>query len=106
MSELLDRARSLTTSILHQLRGVPAGAARIGHGRGDARAKAICPVDSWTFTPLYSDGHCPICGWAPEAYVYRPPLLAPYERYWGAMAGIVAVSLAMCLLVVSAYTHG
>ncbi len=73
--------------------------------RVDARAQAICPVDSWAFTPLYTDGHCPLCGWVPEGYVYSPPPLTPYQRYWGAMAAIAAVSVVMCTVVVIAVTR-
>jgi hypothetical protein len=74
--------------------------------RADRHAHAICPVDSWAFTPLYTGGHCPLCGWAPDGYVYSPPLLTPYERYWGAMGGIAAASLLMLIVVVVAVAHG
>lgn len=73
--------------------------------RADARAKAICPVDDRAFTPLYSNGVCPLCGWAPDGYTYRAPLFAPYDRYWGAIAGIAAISAVMCIAVVIAYTR-
>jgi hypothetical protein len=73
--------------------------------RADARARAICPVDSWTFTPLYTNGSCPLCGWKPEGYAYAPPALAPYDRYWGALAGIAGVSVVMCIAVLVAYTR-
>ena len=79
------------------------GAARAT--RGDSRARAICPTDSWAFTPLYTNGSCPLCGWAPDGYAYRPPLFTPYERYWGALAGIAALSVVMCIAVVIAYTQ-
>jgi hypothetical protein len=42
----------------------------------------------------------------PEGYVYAPPLLAPYSRYWGGLATIAATSLFMCIVVVVAYTQG
>ncbi|MHB8718228.1 MAG: hypothetical protein ACYDAC_04945 [Candidatus Dormibacteria bacterium] len=73
--------------------------------RGDARVRAICPTDSWAFRPLYSNGRCPICGWRPNGYTYRPPLLTPYERYWAALAGIATVSVLMGVLVVVASAH-
>ena len=75
------------------------------HRRLESRARAICPVDSLVFSPHYSNGSCPLCGWTPDGYVYSPPPLAPYDRYWGAMAGIAAVSVVMCVLVVIASTH-
>ena len=73
--------------------------------RLDQHARAICPVDSWAFTPLYTDGHCPLCGWAPDGYVHTKPPLTSYERYWGAMAGITAMSLLMLIVVVVAARH-
>lgn len=75
-------------------------------GRGaDRHAQAICPVDSWAFTPLYTDGVCPLCGWTPEGYTYAAPPLTPYERYWGAMGGIAALSTVMCVAVIVALTR-
>jgi hypothetical protein len=75
------------------------------HRGADRRAQAICPVDSWAFTPLYTAGRCPLCGWTPEGYVYSPPPLTPYERYWGAMGGIVAISVLMAVVVGVALTR-
>lgn len=70
--------------------------------RADARASAVCPNDSWAFAPLYTDGACPLCGWTPDGYRYATPLLTPYERFWGGMAAIAAVSVLMCVAVVVA----
>jgi hypothetical protein len=74
--------------------------------RADRNAQAICPTDSWAFTPLYTDGVCPLCGWAPQGYTHVAPPLTRYERYWGAMAAIAAVSVMMCAAVVVAATRG
>ncbi len=105
MTQLLAKLRSIgATMRVHAERALAAPAAR-RRRQADLRARAICPVDSWTFTPLYSDGRCPLCGWKPEGYVYAPPPLTPYERYWGALGGILATSVAMCVVVVLAYTH-
>lgn len=73
--------------------------------RADGRARAICPTDSWAFTPLYTGGHCPLCGWTPDGYVHREPPLTSYDRYWGAMAAIAAVSVLMFVVVVVAATR-
>jgi len=74
--------------------------------RLDGRARAVCPADSWAFTPLYTDGACPLCGWQPEGYVHTPPPLTPYDRYWGAMGAIAAISAVMCAVVIVAFTKG
>lgn len=71
----------------------------------DARSRAICPVDDLEFTPLYSDGHCPLCGWVPEGYRYARPPLSGYDRHWGALGAIAAVSAVMLLVVVFALSN-
>ena len=73
--------------------------------RADGGARAVCPTDSWAFTPLYTGGHCPLCGWTPDGYVHREAPLTTYDRYWGAMAAIAAASVLMCIVVVVAATH-
>lgn len=70
--------------------------------RLDQRARAVCPTDSWAFTPLYTDGQCPLCGWTPDGYVHTQPPLTRYERYWASMAAIAAVSVLMLIVVVVA----
>lgn len=104
------------STVVNSVGSIPSALSKLGHRvaaatrtlfgrRANARARAICPVDSWAFTPLYSNGACPLCGWKPEAYVYKPPFLTPYERYWGALGGIVALSVVMAIVVVIAYTQ-
>jgi hypothetical protein len=66
----------------------------------DARARAVCPVDNLEFTPLYTDGHCPLCGWVPEGYHHTHPALSRYDRHWGALGAIAALSVVMLLVVV------
>jgi hypothetical protein len=106
VSGLLATVRSIPAALSGFGRRAAVGAVSQHRRRADARARAICPVDSWTFTPLHSNGRCPLCGWVPEGYVYAPPLLAPYSRYWGGLATIAATSLFMCIVVVVAYTQG
>jgi len=89
----VKRAESLLAAIAGML-----AAARRRHL--DARSRAICPVDDLEFTPLYSDGHCPLCGWVPDGYDYARPVLSGYDRHWGALGAIAALSVAMLLVVV------
>ena len=65
----------------------------------DAQARAICPVDNLEFTPLYTDGHCPLCGWTPDGYHLARPPLSHYDRFWGALGAIAALSVVMLLVV-------
>lgn len=75
-------------------------------GRGDARVRAMCPVDHWEFKPLYTEGACPLCGWAPPAFTYRPPLLHRLEWFWVGLASMALVSIVMLIVVLNAYTSG
>ena len=105
MSAVTNALRSAGASLARAAGRVLDRAGGARQRRVDARARAVCPHDSWAFTPLYTDGACPLCGWVPEGYVYAPPLLTPYDRYWGALGGIAAVSVVMCVVVVVALTR-
>jgi len=106
MSSLSAALRSLLAS-LSRLGGSAAGEVAALRGRRiDRRAQAICPVDARAFTPLYTDGACPLCGWAPDGYVHTTPLLTPYDRYWGALGAIAAVSVVMAVVVLVAFARG
>ena len=39
-----------------------------------------CEADDWTFDPRYTQGRCPICGWAPEDAPSAPGWLALVNR--------------------------
>lgn len=106
MSAVVGSISSIPAAVSRFGRRMLDGLRSTGRRRGDKHARAICPVDSWAFTPLYTNGACPLCGWVPDGYVYSPPLLAPYDRYWGGLAGIAATSVIMCIVVVVAFTQG
>lgn len=78
-------------------------AARRRHA--DARARAVCPNDGLEFTPLYTDGRCPLDGWTPGGYHYARPAVSGYDRHWGALGAIAVVSLVMLFVVVFVLTH-
>jgi len=106
MNSLTRALRSLLTS-LARLGGSAAGEVTALRGRrADRRAQVICPIDKRAFTPLYTDGACPLCGWAPDGYVHATPFLTPYDRYWGAMGAIAAVSVLMGVVVLVAFAKG
>lgn len=71
----------------------------------DARARAICPVDAWAFTPLYTEGTCPLCGWAPPGYRLRPPLMSRLDWYWMGMIALFVASAVMLAFVLSVYLN-
>jgi hypothetical protein len=33
--------------------------------------RVYCQVDNWFFDPRYTDGACPICGWAPPSALIK-----------------------------------
>jgi hypothetical protein len=74
--------------------------------RADPRVRALCPIDDWEFKPLYTDGTCPLCGWAPPAYVHRPPLFHRLDWFWAGMGAMAIVSVAMLIAVLNAYGGG
>ena len=65
---------------------------------------AHCPVDDWDFSPNFTDGHCPLCG-------YRPPgdLPTPQTRridwFWPLAGAMLSISVLMAVLVVVAYNR-
>jgi hypothetical protein len=105
MSAVNATLRSLAESCARAARGLVEGVATARRRGGDAHARAICPNDKWAFTPLYTDGACPLCGWEPEGYRYARPPLSRYDRYWGALGAIAAVSVAMLLVVLFALSN-
>jgi hypothetical protein len=42
--------------------------------------RILCEHDVWTFDPRYTQGCCPICGWAPEGAPNAPRWLAIVNR--------------------------
>jgi hypothetical protein len=68
-------------------------------------AKATCPNDRWTFTPRYTEGVCPLCGWKPEGIEYKAPLAARTDWFIPSIVFMVLVSVLMGVLVVLAYNH-
>lgn len=107
MNDVIARMRAGARHVAHTMRSglrQPVTAVTTAPARhADARARAICPVDDWAFTPLYTDGACPLCGWEPPGYVLRPPLMYRLEWYWVGMLGIVVVSAVMLIAVLKAY---
>lgn len=41
---------------------------------------AFCELDQWNFDPRYTQGRCPICGWAPDGARDAPSWLRLARR--------------------------
>jgi hypothetical protein len=50
---------------------------------------AYCTLDRWTFDPRYTDGRCPICGWAPEGAPNAPAWMMLARRVDWELFGLV-----------------
>jgi hypothetical protein len=73
------------------------------HGRRGREPQVVCPVDDWAFTPRYTEGRCPLCGW--EAPAGAEAAGSGGDWFWAGMAILVAVSVTMGVLVVLAYVR-
>lgn len=60
--------------------------------------RAHCDVDNWTFDPRYTQGKCPICGWAPEGAATAPRWLALANRLDWEVLGLFALADVLVLL--------
>jgi hypothetical protein len=67
--------------------------------------RAWCPLDDWTFSPRYTHGVCPLCGWRPEGTLAEPPLFTRIDWFWPSIGLLLVVSVIMGVLVVIAYNR-
>jgi hypothetical protein len=68
-------------------------------------ARAYCELDRWSFDPRYTDGCCPICGWAPTGAPAAPAWLQAARRVdWElfALAGLAILLVVLGLIVAQA----
>jgi hypothetical protein len=59
---------------------------------------AYCELDSWRFDPRYTQGHCPICGWAPEKAPNAPRWLALANRVDWQLLGLFLLADVLVIL--------
>ena len=69
-------------------------AGRRKHGR------AYCELDRWSFDPRYTDGRCPICGWAPPGAQSAPRWLLMARKFEWELLGLVVLMVVLVLLAV------
>ena len=50
-----------------------------------------CEADDWSFDPRYTQGRCPICGWAPDGAPNAPLWLGLVNRLDWDMIGLWAL---------------
>jgi len=78
-------------------------AERVLHRRPPMEARAVCPADHFEFSPRFTDGKCPLCGWLPFGGPVTLPWSARIDRFWVMLGALALVSIAMSVLVVLAY---
>ena len=59
---------------------------------------AYCELDKWRFDPLYTQGTCPICGWAPEGAPKAPRWLTLANRVDWELLGLFLLADALIVL--------
>jgi hypothetical protein len=61
-------------------------------------SRAFCELDQWTFDPRYTDGKCPICGWAPSGAPTAPAWLALARKFEWELLGLVLLAVVLVIL--------
>lgn len=60
--------------------------------------KFRCETDGWTFDARYTQGRCPVCGWAPDGAPSAPRWLALVDRMDWPTTGLVLLADVLVLL--------
>ena len=68
------------------------------HHAGARARRAFCELDKWSFDPRYTDGRCPICGWAPEGVPNAPAWLRYARRVEWELLGLLALLVVLVVL--------
>lgn len=72
-----------------------------------ARKRVHCETDDWSFDPRYTQGRCPICGWAPEGAAAAPRWLALVNRVdWDVVGLFFLADLLVLLALIVAHAVG
>jgi hypothetical protein len=73
-------------------------------GTGDG-VRVRCEFDDWEFSPRFTDGVCPLCGWRPEGIVEEPPLVERMDWFMVMLVAVLIASIVMGILVLRAYAQ-
>jgi hypothetical protein len=55
-------------------------------------SRAYCELDKWAFDPRYTQGRCPICGWAPEGAPAMPAWMVVAQRIDWELFGLLLLA--------------
>ena len=73
-------------------------------GTGDG-VRVHCEFDDWTFSPRYTDGACPLCGWRPDGVAEETPLVQRMDWFMVMLVVVVIASIIMGVLVLHAWSQ-
>lgn len=69
--------------------------------------RAFCELDQWRFDPRYTQGRCPICGWAPVGAPDAPRWMRLVRRVdWDLLGLFLFADLLLALGLVVAGASG
>jgi len=69
--------------------------------------RARCELDRWSFDPRYTQGRCPICGWAPEGARAYPAWMVLARRVdWDLLGLFLFADLLILLGLIVARASG
>ena len=63
-----------------------------------APPRAFCTQDAWSFDPRYTQGRCPICGWAPDGAPAFPRWMVLLNRVDWELFGLFALADTLIVL--------
>jgi hypothetical protein len=61
-------------------------------------SRAFCELDQWSFDPRYTDGKCPICGWAAPGASTAPAWLAVTRKFEWELLGLLLLAVVLVIL--------
>jgi len=72
--------------------------AQLGLRRLQRHFRAYCELDRWSFDPRYTNGRCPICGWAPDGAPTAPAWLMLARRVDWEIFGLLVLAIFLVVL--------
>jgi hypothetical protein len=61
-------------------------------------SRYFCELDRWSFDARYTNGRCPICGWAPAGAPTAPGWLMTGRRMDWQVFGLLALAIILLLV--------
>jgi hypothetical protein len=72
--------------------------AHVVRRRSQPNVRVYCKLDRWSFDPRYTNGRCPICGWAPAGAATAPAWLMVARRVDMELLALVGLAILLVVL--------